>query len=152
MKTVEGTPCSSTSRGEWELVPRKTDKLREFSFPLHAGPGDVPKGASPSLGGGVNAFFYASYHVCQSEKNRKGLLKLLRFQCIGGGNVPPPMSCQTLGQAMRRKVRCLGLGGGVNAFFGIVSCWQSVKNHEGLLKLRGFHCIGAGSAPPPMSC
>ena len=31
------------------------------------------------------------------------------FQCIGGGSVPPPMACQTLGQAARRKARRLAL-------------------------------------------
>ena len=31
------------------------------------------------------------------------------FICIGGGVVPPPMSCRTLGRAMRRKARRLAL-------------------------------------------
>ena len=55
-----------------------------------------------------------------------------------------------LGSALKSTL--FGLGRGVNAFFYIVSCWQSVKIHEDLLKLRGFHYMGGGSVPPPMSC
>ena len=39
----------------------------------------------------------------------------------------------------------LGLGRGVLDFFCIGSCWQYVKTLKGLVKVRGFHCIGAGS-------
>ena len=57
----------------------------------------------------------------------------------------------TLGRAMCQKAhfqpwqRCA-------CFFCVVSCWQCVKKCKGLVKVRGFHCIGGGSVPPPMSC
>ena len=37
------------------------------------------------------------------------LLEMPSFQCIGGGSVPPPISCRTLGRAARRKARRLAL-------------------------------------------
>ena len=36
--------------------------------------------------------------------------------------------------------------------FGVASCWQNVKIIECFLKMRGFHCIGDGSVPPPPNC
>ena len=37
------------------------------------------------------------------------LLEMPSFQCIGGGSVPPPMSCRTLGRAARRNAHRLAL-------------------------------------------
>ena len=37
------------------------------------------------------------------------LLGMASFQCIGGGSVPPPISCGTQGRAVRRKARRLAL-------------------------------------------
>ena len=37
----------------------------------------------------------------------EGFLEMTSFQCIGGGSVPPPFSCQTLGRAVHRKGRCI---------------------------------------------
>ena len=71
------------------------------------------------------------------------------FQCIGCGSVPPPMPCRTLGRAARRKARHLALAEAPMQVFGVASCWQNVKICECFLKMRGFHCIGSGSVPPP---
>ena len=67
-----------------------------------AGLGDMPKGRSSSLGRGVNAFFCIVSHW-QGVKISKGGLKLHNFQCIRGGSILTPMSCRTLGRAMRQK-------------------------------------------------
>ena len=72
-------------------------------MPPHARPCDAPKGATPSFGGGVDAFFYV-VSCWQSVKNREGLLKLCGFHCIRGGSVPAPVNCQTLGPAMHQRV------------------------------------------------
>ena len=45
-----------------------------------------------------------------------------------------------------------GPGGGANAFFCVVPCWQNVKICEGLLQMPSFQCIGGGSVLPPISC
>ena len=72
----------------------------------NVGPGDAPKGALHGLGRGVDTFICA-VSCWQCVKNRKGLVEVHSFHCIGGGSVLSPMSCQTLGRAMRRKVRRL---------------------------------------------
>ena len=36
---------------------RNVLEMKFFSLLPHAGPGDVPKGASPGLGGGADPFF-----------------------------------------------------------------------------------------------
>ena len=118
---------------------------------LDAGPSDVLKCTSPSLGAGVNAFF-CSISRLQGVKNREDLLKMRGFQCIRGRSVPPPPSCRTLGQGMRQKARRLALAEEPMQFFGVVSCWQNVKICEGLLEIPNFQCIGGGSVPPPISC
>ena len=74
----------------------------------NAGPGGVLKGASFGLGGGAESFFFVvlCWHYV---KMCECLLAMPSFQCIGGGSVPPPMPCWTLGRAARRKARHLAL-------------------------------------------
>ena len=73
-----------------------------------ARPDDAPKGTSPGLGGGVNAFF-CIVSCWQGVKIRKGWLKLRSFQRIRGSYVPAAKNHRTLGWAMRRKARRLAL-------------------------------------------
>ena len=54
---VGGAPNPSTFKGECGSCYPKNRQIKEFSLPLHAGPGNAPKGALLGLGGGVNAFF-----------------------------------------------------------------------------------------------
>ena len=115
------------------------------------GPGDAPKGASPSLGAGVNAFF-CGVSRSQGVKIREDLLKMRGFQCIGGGSVSAPPSSRTLGRAMRQKAHRLVLVEGPVHFFGVISCRQNVKICEGLLEMPGFQSIGGGGVPGPISC
>ena len=51
-----GATGPSTVKGERDLVPKKW-KTKCVSLPPDAGPGDVPKGTSPGLGGGADPFF-----------------------------------------------------------------------------------------------
>ena len=88
----------------------------------HAGPGDAPKGASPGLGGGMNAFF-CSVLCWQGVKIRERLLKLHGFQCIRGRKCTVPTELRHVGSGDALKGVLPGLGGGVNAFFYGVSCW-----------------------------
>ena len=78
-----------------------------FELP-HAELGDLPNGASPGIGRGVDAFFCV-VSCWQGVKTHKGWLKLQGFQCIRASSVLPPMSCRTLGLAMRQKVHRLAL-------------------------------------------
>ena len=80
-----------------------------------AGPGGAPKGISSGLGGGAESFFFVV--LCwQNVKMCECLLATPSFQCIGGGSVPPPMPCRTVGWAARRKARRLALEEAPNLF------------------------------------
>ena len=59
--------------------------------------------------------------------------------CTGGKESPDA------GPGDAPKGTLPSLGGGVNAFFSVVSRWQGVKTYEGWLKLRNFQCIGGGT-------
>ena len=129
----------------------KNFEMEGCSLPPLAGPGDAPKGASPGLGGDAEPFF--SVVLCwQNDKFCECLLAMPSFQCIGGGSVPPPMPCRTLGRAARRKARRLALPEAPILFFSVVLCCQNFKICEYLLATPSFQCIGGGSVPPPMPC
>ena len=51
--------------------------------------------------------FFSVVLCCQNVKFCEFLLAMPSFQCIGGGSVPPPISCRTLGWVARRKARRL---------------------------------------------
>ena len=80
-----------------------------------AGPGGAPKGASPGLGGGADSLFSVVL-CCQNFKICECLLAMPNFQCIGGGSVPPPMPCRTLGWAAHRKAGRLASAEAPNLF------------------------------------
>ena len=96
--------------------------------------------------------FFCVVLCWQNVKICECLLAMPSFQCIGGGSVPPPMPCRTLGRAARRKARRLALAEAPILFFSVVLCWQNVKICECLLAMPSFQCIGGGSVPPPISC
>ena len=61
-------------------------------------------------------------------KIHEDLLKLPSLQCIGGSSVPPQMSCQTLGQVMRRRAHRLALAEACMHFsvlFLVCSVWEN---------------------------
>ena len=94
-----GAHSPSTIKGKREMV-KNFEEMVWFSLPPDAGPGDAPKGASPGLGGGADPFFCVI--LCwQNVKFCECLLGMSNFQCIGGGSVPPPIPCRTLGRAAR---------------------------------------------------
>ena len=116
-----------------------------------AGLGGALKGVSSGLGGGAESFF--SVVLCwHNVKMCECLLAMSSFQCIGGGSVPPPMPCRTLGRAARRKACRLALAEAPILFFSVVLCWHNVKMCECLLAMSSFQCTGGGSMPPPMPC
>ena len=84
-------------------------------------------------------------------KIHEDLLKMRGFQCIEGGSVPAPLSCRTLGQAMRQMARCLALAEAPMRFLGAITCCKSVKICECLLKMCSFQCIGGGSRDVPVA-
>ena len=114
-----------------------------------AGPGGVPKGASPGLGGGAESFF--SVVLCwQNVKNVWMFVCNAQFSMHWGRQCAAPMPCRTLGWAARRKARCLALAEALILFFSVVLCWQNFKICECLLAMPSFQCIGGGSVPPLM--
>ena len=96
--------------------------------------------------------FFCVVLCWQNFKSCECLLAMPSFQCVGGGSVPPPTACRTLGWVMRRKACRLALAKASILFFCVVLCWQNVKFCECLLGMPSFQCIGGGSVPPPMSC
>ena len=96
--------------------------------------------------------FFSVVLCWQNVKMCGCLLATPSFQCIGGGSVPPPMPCRTLGRAACRKARRLALAEAPILFFSVVLCWQNFKICECLLAMPSFQCIGGGSVPPPMPC
>ena len=101
----------------------------------------------------VEPSLYLSFVLClQNVKFCACLLAMPSFQCIGGGSVPPPMACRTLGRAARRKARRLALADAPSIYFSFVLCSQNVKICACLLAMPSFQCVGGGSVPPPMAC
>ena len=147
-KNGGGAAGPSTVKGKRDMV-KNFEEMVWFSLPPHAGLGDAPKGASPGLGGGAKPFFSVVL-CCQNDEFCEFLLAMPSFQCIGGGSVPPPMACRTLGRAARQKARHLALAEALILFFSVVLCWQNFKICECLLARPSFQCIGGGSVPPPM--
>ena len=122
--------------------------MEGFSLPPHAGSGDARKGASPGLGGGADPFFCVV--LCwQNVKICACLLATPSFQCIGGGSVPPPMPCRTLGRAVCRKARRLALAEAPILFISVVLCWQNFKKFVNVcLQCSVFNALGAAVCRP----
>ena len=74
------------------------------------------------------------------------------FSLHWGWRCTTPLELLNVGPGDVPKHALLDFGRGVHAFFCTVFGWQCVENHEGLVKECGFHCIGAGGVPAPMSC
>ena len=112
-----------------------------------AGPGGAPKGASPSLGGGADSLF--SVVLCwQNFKIYKCLLAMPSFQCIGGGSVPPPMPCRTLGRAARRKARRLALAEAPILFSLSYCVGKTLKSVNVCLQRPVFNASGLAVCRP----
>ena len=101
----------------------------------------------------VEPSLYLSFVLClQNVKFCACLLAMPSFQCIGGGSVPPPMACRTLGRAVRRKVSRLALADTLSLYFSFVLCSQNVKICACLFPMPSCQCVGGGSVRPPMAC
>ena len=112
-----------------------------------AGPGGAPKGASPGLGGGAESFF--SLVLCwQNVKMRGCLLATPSFQCIGGGSVPPPMPCRTLGRAAHQKARRLALVEALILFSVLYCVGKTLKSVNVCLQRPVFNALGAAVCRP----
>ena len=118
---------------------------------LDAGPGGVPKGASPGLGGGANPLFLCRIVLAKRINYVNVCLECPVFNASGVAVCRPPMACRTLGRAARRKARRLALAEALNLSFSVVLCSQNVKMCECLLATPSFQCIRGGSVPPPIS-
>ena len=141
-----GAAGPSTVKGKTEMV-KFFKGMKCFSLPPHAGRGDVPKGASLDLGGGVDSLF--SVVLCwQNFKICECLFAMPSFQCIGGGSVPPPMACQTLGRVARRKARHLALAEAPILFFLSYCVGKTLKSVNVCLQCPVFNALGAAVCHP----
>ena len=112
-----------------------------------AGPGGAPKGMSSSLGGGAESFF--SVALCwQSVKMCECLLAMPSFQCIGGGSVPLPMPCRTLGRVARRKACRLALAEALNLFSLSYCVGKALKCVNVCLQRPVFNASGPAVCRP----
>ena len=114
---------------------------------VNAGLGDVLKGASPSLGGGVDPFFCVVF-CWQNVKICECLLGMPSFQCIGGGSVPPQCitGCWGGRRAERRVAwpwrRC-------RSFFSVPYCVdKTLKSVNFCLQRPVFNAWGAAVCRP----
>ena len=76
------------------------------------------------------------------------LLATPSFQCIGGGSVPPPMACRTLGRAARRKARHLALAEAPNLFSLSYCVGTTLKCVNVCLQRPVFNALGAAVCRP----
>ena len=103
-----GSPAPPPPKVSETRYPKKPSHLVFVIDLPHFGLGGAPKGASPGLGRGANAFF-GVLSCWQSGKVGEGLVEMPSLQCIRGDSVPPPITCQTLSWAAPQKVRRLAL-------------------------------------------
>ena len=133
------------------VLPKNLKKLTMFPSRRTLGRAMRRKARRLALADAPSIYF--SFVLCsQNVKICACLLAMPSFQCVGGGSVPPPMACRTLGQAARRKARRLALADVPSLYFSFVLCSQNVKICACLLGMPSFQCVGGGSVPPPMAC
>ena len=95
-----GAPGPSTIQGECEPVPKTKRKVNFFPCCRTLGQAMHQKARHLVLAEALILFFCVI--LCwQNVKFCECLLEMPSFQCNGGGSVPPPMPCQTLGRAAR---------------------------------------------------
>ena len=115
-----------------------------------AGPGGALKDASLGLDGGAESFFFVV--LCsQNVKMCEFLLAMPSFQCIGGGSVPPPMPCRTLGRATRQKAHCLALAEAPIFFISLSLLYcvgKTLKFVNVCLQCLVFNALGAAMCRP----
>ena len=93
--------------------------------------------------------FSFSVVLCwQNFKICECLLAMPSFQCIGGGSVPPPISCRTLGRAARRKARRLALAEAPNLFSLSYCVGKTLKSVNVCLQRPVFNASGMAVCRP----
>ena len=92
--------------------------------------------------------FSLSYCVGKNFKICECLLAMPSFQCIGGGSVPPPMPCRTLGRAARRKARRLALAEALNLFSLSYCVGKTLKCVNVCLQRPVFNASGVAVCHP----
>ena len=123
------------------VLPKNLKKLTMFPSRRTLGRAMRRKARRLALADAPSIYF--SFVLCsQNVKICACLLAMPSFQCVGGGSVPPPMACRTLGQAARER-RVAWPWRTRRLYFSFVLCSQNVKN--------GLPDAGLGRAARPMA-
>ena len=94
--------------------------------------------------------FFSVVLCWQNFKICEYLLAMPSFQCIGGGSVPPPMPCRTLGRAARQKARPLALAEGPNLFSLSYCVGKTLKCVNVCLQRPVFNALGVAVCRPQL--
>ena len=92
--------------------------------------------------------FFSVVLCWQNVKMCECLLATPSFQCIGGGSVPPPMPCRTLGRAARQKAGRLALAEAPNPFSLSYCVGKTLKSVNFCLQCPVFNASGAPVCRP----
>ena len=92
--------------------------------------------------------FFSVVLCCQNFKICERLLAMPSFQYIGGGSVPPPTPCRTLGRAARRKARRLALAEAPNLFSLSYCVGKTLKSVNVCLQRPVFNASGTAVYHP----
>ena len=141
-----GAPGPSTIKGE-RRMDQKFLKRRVFSCRRTLGRAMRRKARRLALAEAPILFF--SVVLCWHYiKMCECLLATPSFQCIGGGSVPPPMPCRTLGRAACRKACRLALAEALNLFSLSYCVGTTLKCVNVCLQCPVFNALGAAVCRP----
>ena len=92
--------------------------------------------------------FFCVVLCWQNVKICECLLGMPSFQCIGGGSVLPPMPCQTLCQAARRKAHRLALAEALSLFSLSYCVAKTINSVNFCLQRPVFNASGLAVCRP----
>ena len=146
-----GAAGPSTVQGE--KIACYTKNLRKLTnFPCRRTLGRAMRRKARCLALAEAPILFFSVVLCWHNVKMCGcLFATPSFQCIGGGSVPPPMPCRTLGRAARPKARHLALAEAPNLFSLSYCVGKTLKSVNFCLQCpvsmhRGRQCAA------PMPC
>ena len=141
-----GGGATSPSTVQGEKIACYTKKLRKLTnFPCRHTLGRAMRRKACRLALAEAPILFFSVVLCwHNVEMCECLLATASFQCIGGGSVPPPMPCRTLGRAARR----LALAEAPILFFLSYCVSKTLKCVDVCLQRPVFNALGAAVCRP----